>query len=68
MSTCRRGATLYIVGEGEATDTEADILFDEAVNELSPLLNSLAQSKQYRMIAQCRSYMGAARRIRAARV
>jgi tetratricopeptide (TPR) repeat protein len=56
-----RGAALYMGGEGEATDTEADILFDEAVNELSPLLNSLAQSKQYRMIAQCRSYMGAAR-------
>ena len=56
-----RGATLYIMGESEATDTEADILFDEAVNELSPLLNSLTQSKQYRMIAQCRSYMGAAR-------
>ncbi len=56
-----RGATLYRVGESEATDAEADILFDEAVRDLSPLLDSLSQSKQYRMIAQCRSYMGAAR-------
>ncbi len=56
-----RGAALYLLGESEATDSEADILFDEAVRDLSQFLTSLSQSEQHRMIAQGRSYMGAAR-------
>lgn len=56
-----RGAALYMLGESEATDSEADILFDEAVRDLSQFLASLSQSEQHRMIAQGRSYMGAAR-------
>lgn len=56
-----RGAALYMLGESEATDSEADILFDEAVRDLSQFLTSLSQSEQHRMIAQGRSYVGAAR-------
>jgi len=56
-----RGVALYTSGESEAADSEADILFDEAVRDLSQFLTSLKQSEQYRMIAQGRSYMGAAR-------
>ena len=56
-----RGAASYMSGESEATDSEADILFDEAVRDLSQFLASLSQSEQHRMIAQARSFMGAAR-------
>ncbi len=56
-----RGAALYTLGQSEATDSEAEILFDEAVRDLSQFLSSLNQSEQHRMIAQGRSYMGAAR-------
>jgi hypothetical protein len=52
------GATLYVAGQA---DDQAQALFEQAVNEVSPLLTTLTQNKQYRMLAQAQSYLGAAR-------
>ena len=53
-----RGATLYVTGQA---DDQAEVVLQGAVAELTPLLDALTQGKQYRMLAQARSYLGAAR-------
>jgi tetratricopeptide (TPR) repeat protein len=53
-----RGATLYATG---GDDESARAAFEQAAEELTPLLATLELEKQYRMLAQCRSYLGAAR-------
>jgi tetratricopeptide (TPR) repeat protein len=53
-----RGATLYATGQDDA---QAQVALEQAVSELTPLLNSLDLEEQHRMLAQCRSYLGAAR-------
>jgi tetratricopeptide (TPR) repeat protein len=53
-----RGAALYATGQANG---EARAAFEQAVAELTPLLTPLELEKQHRMLAQCRSYLGAAR-------
>ncbi len=53
-----RGAALYRIGDADA---DARAALEQAVGELTPLLAPLELEKQYRMLAQCRSYLGAAR-------
>lgn len=53
-----RGAALYRTGQADA---DARAALEQAASELTPLLTPLELEKQYRMLAQCRSYLGAAR-------
>ncbi len=58
-----QGAAYYQLDDVEAGDPAAGLLFERAALNLRPLLASLAELKQYRLLGQAYAYLGVTRQL-----